>query len=83
MVSSWPHEQADYVKVKVRRSKWGKSGRTPRHHWNVSQRTTPTTVRVFTYARYWQAINNANRLACHKPISTFGLRGFHIEGDRS
>jgi len=78
----WPRTAMSDYKVRVRRSKWGKAGRRPRHYWRVEQRTTPWNVRVFTYSNYRWAKKAAVALAYRRPISTFGLRGFHFEGEQ-
>ncbi|MCA2331868.1 hypothetical protein JF714_15605 [Mycobacterium avium] len=53
---------------------------TSKKNWQVRQpRYDGTTVRVFVYSEWWQAIENANRLSRSMPIYTYGLRGFHIE----
>ena len=49
------------------------------HHWKIEQRTADSCVRVFIYSCHRFAIRNAVKIANGQPISTFGLRGFHIE----
>lgn len=49
-------------------------------NWRVEQiRKDRRSRRVFIYAHFWQAQANADRIARHLPIYTYGLRGFHIE----
>ena len=73
-------------KVRVSRAKHMTSG-LPRstarpYNWKVTQRTTPVYARVFTYSTFRQAMHAADELANYRPISTFGLRGFHTEENK-
>ncbi|MDV6975304.1 hypothetical protein [Mycobacterium intracellulare] len=53
---------------------------TSKKNWQVRQPATNcAAVRVFVYSSHRWAILNADRLARGQRISTYGLRGFHIE----
>ena len=67
------------VKIRVTQSKHANRHRNEKF-WRIEQETLPGVKRMFIYRTFRQAMSNADRIANFKPISTFGLQGFHIEG---
>lgn len=63
--------------VRVRRAKHA-TGDRPRF-WRIEQDTDWNCMRVFIYKSHYLAMRNADKIARYRPISTYGLRGFHIE----
>lgn len=67
------------MKIRVTQSKHGNRHRIQKF-WRIEQETLPGVKRMFVYTTFRQAIANADRLANYRPIASYGLRGFHIEG---